>query len=370
MKRKLFATVVLFLVLVLVSGCNMSKKSNSKSEVDSNLPDPASFRQQDSADFFIETEEYYYYLLDGKVYFSQKDNLAFYILCSKPDCKHNDDSCNASARSVLGYWDGHLYGDVLSVSDSKLYAFRMNLDGTEHKRIAEFEMPVNPMGSAGGMFMLYVHDGYIYYSVSNIGMNSLFRLNLSTGENERLFEGFLHGETSIHPRICFDGHEFYFLLYDQNERTLYGVNTETLELREIRQWSDEILHWSVYGNTLYYYAKDRKTFCEYNLTTGEEQTFLQLDYYSGAAFYDSDYVYLITWDDDEWSDRGLSIFDRNYQFIQRIDYQPNQDLLYVTQDKLIFTDLPSQKATKYLPKSAIGTGEAELLPIEDPYSYR
>ncbi len=368
MKRKLFATVVLFLVLVLVSSCNMSKKSNSKSEVDSNLPDPASFRQQDRADYFIETVDYYYCLFNNRVYFSQKDNLAFYILCNKPDCKHNDGGCNANSDYFLGYWNEHLYGVVLSGDEP--YIFRMNLDGTEHKKIASLEMPVNSDGTAGGMFIFYIHEGYIYYSVSNVGMNSLFRVELSTGETKRLFEDMLHGATSLHPKFCFTNSKAYFLLRDNDVRTFYSIDIPTMELQEVRRWSTEILAWSVYDNTLYYYASERGTFCEYDLTTGAEKTFSQLDYFGGAAYYDDTYIYLITWNDDDGNGKGLSIFSRDYQLLERIEFSANQDLLYDAQDKLIFTTLPSQKATKYLPKSAIGTGEAELLPIEDPYSYR
>ena len=192
----------------------------------------------------------------------------------------------------------------------------------------------------------------------------------STGETKRLFEDMLHGATSLHPKFCFTNSKAYFLLRDNDVRTFYSIDIPTMELQEVRRWSTEILAWSVYDNTLYYYASERGTFCEYDLTTGAEKTFSQLDYFGGAAYYDDTYIYLITWNDDDGNGKGLSIFSRDYQLLERIEFSANQDLLYDAQDKLIFTDLPSQKATKYLPKSAIGTGEAELLPIEDPYSYR
>ncbi len=358
------ALILIIVVMLLFSACSSQDFGNSNS----NLPDPTLFRQQDRERYFIELDDIYYCILDCMTYFSEKEKLEFYPLCNKPDCKHDNSNCNAYAGAALGYWKEHLYGAVLLEGEPRI--FRMNLDGTEHTKIADLEQPVNPAGTAGGFYRFYVHNGYMYYEVSNEGMNALFRTELETGKTERLLTDLLHGETQFSSTLRFNEQTFYFVLYDEGIRTLYCVDTTTLEALKVREWPLENRGWSVYGNIIYYYASDRAIFCEYDLTTGEEKTFSQQDYHGGAANYDDDYIYLTTWDDDSFGNMGLSIFDRNYQFIQRIDYQPNQDLLYDAQDKLIFTDLPSQKATKYLPKSAIGTGEAELLSIEDPYSYR
>ena len=358
-----------FLCILFAFAVASCAPSSSGKNGNSNLPDPASFRQQDNMKFFIETGSCYYCMLNDKVYFSEKDQPEFFLLCSKPNCTHNGSDCNAYADSGLGYSDGYLYGAVLFGGDPHL--FQMSLDGSERRRIATIEMPVNPAGTAGGAYEIYFHDGYAYYSVTNEGLNAFFRVELATGKSERILESLLRGDTQLGVRVRFVGSKIYFLLYEQTrDACLYEANTNTLEYRKVRKWSSEICDWAVFDDVLYYYASDRGTFCEYNLNTGEETTCLQLDYYGGAANYDDDYIYLTTWDDDDFGGKGLSIFDQNYQFLQRVSYRPNQELLYITQDKLIFTDLPSQKATKYLPKSAIGTGKAELLPIEDPYSYR
>ena len=366
--KKVITLFLIVMLLSLISAC-ASQTGKAERNNSGDLPDPASFRQQDRGSNFIETEEFHFCLNDEKVYFSKKDNLGFYLLCNKPNCTHNDKECNAFDRSMLGYWDGHLYGAFLFGENP--YLFRMNLDGTEHKKIADIEMPVNAAGAAGGAYQFYVHNGFAYYIVGNEEMNACFRTEFATGKTERLFEDLLLDNTWFYSGFHFDGKNFYFVLRDiSGEDALYCGSTETLALQKNRKWSSEICSWSVYDEVLYYYASDRAIFCEYDLTTGEEKTFSQQDYHGGAANYDDDYIYLTTWDDDDFGGKGLSIFDQNYQFLQRVSYRPNQELLYITQDKLIFTDLPSQKATKYLPKSAIGTGEAELLPIEDPYSYR
>ena len=364
MKRVL----LLFLCFLLAFAVSSCAPSTSGENGNSDLPDPASFRQQDRQERFLELADRYYYVYNYKVYFSEKDNPAFFILCNKPECKHNDSNCNAYAESALGYWDEHLYGAVLLEGEPRI--FRMNLDGTEHTTIADLEQPVNPAGTAGGFYHFYVHNGYMYYEVSNEGMNTLFRTEMATGKTERLFEDLLHGETQFSGALQIDGQKLYFVLRDKDVRSLYCADVATLELKRIRDWTLDNRGWAVYGNMLYYYASDRKVFCEYDLTTGEEKTIPQSDYYDGAPTYDSDYVYFKTWDDEDLGNMGLVILDRNYQFIQRIEMPRDMNFMYDAQDKLIFTTLPSQKATKYLPKSAIGTGETERLPIEDPYSYR
>ena len=364
--KKSILILLSVLLVIAASSCALSAPSKSNH---SDLPDPSLFRQQDRGDFFIETDDCYYYANDQKIYFSSKDELVFYLLCNKPNCTHNDENCNAYTGFGLGYWNGHLYGAIL-FGETPYFA-QIDLDGSEHKKLVDIEMPTNPAGSSGGGYTFYFHNGYVYYNVRNDGLNAFFQTNLATRKTERVLEDLLRGDTWIRSGFHFIDTKFYFVLWEEDgSYVMYGGDTETWEYRRIRDWPSEIRSWMVEGDTLYYYASDRAIFCEYDLMTGEEKTFSQQDYHGAAANYDGDYIYLTTWDDDEFGNMGLSIFDRNYQFIQRIDYQPNQDLLYVTQDKLIFTDLPSQKATKYLPKSAIGTGEAELLSIEDPYSYR
>ncbi len=361
--------LVLFCVLCIFTVFSCTMPSSSKGTPNTDLPDPSLFRQQDKGAFFIETEDCYYRLWEDKVYFSEKESPAFFLLCNKPNCKHNENDCNAHSESALGYWNGHLYGAILFGGD--MHLFQMNLDGSEHKRVADIEMPLNPAGTAGGGYDFYFHNGYAYYSVTNEGLNAFFQVDLATGKTKRVLEDLLRSDTWIGSGFHFVGTKFYFVLREEDgSSVMYGGDTEAWEYRRICNWPSEIRAWMVEDDTLYYYAKNRGVFCEYDLNTGKEIASHQTDYYDGSARYDSEYIYLTTWDDDGVIPSGLSIFDRSYQLLRRIEQPGSLNFLYDAQDKLIFTDLPSQKATKYLPKSAIGTGETELLPIEDPYSYR
>lgn len=84
------------------------------------------------------------------------------VLCNKPECKHNDDSCNAfipfyGDNIVLFTDQTYLYllytqsdaemsmmtatfigGEDLEIEEPKAYLYRMNLDGTDGKKVFEF----------------------------------------------------------------------------------------------------------------------------------------------------------------------------------------------------------------------------------------
>ena len=364
MKLKKYFCVILIVVLFL-SACQFMPTNTSP---DSELPDSSFYRQQDSGEFFIETADYYYYLYNKMIYVSAKSNPAFYYLCSKPDCPHGGRDCNAYGGCAIGYWNGHLYSALLEGETPSFV--QMDLDGSNHKEVAEIVLPLDANGSEGGSYSFYFHNGGIFYDVRNTS-DFLFYLDLKTGETKPLLKDILGTSDWLTSDLRFSGEQLILSIQGENGiDTLYTCDIPSGEAKKVENFSSFRWIGSVEGDMLYYYDKDRSAFCEYNLTTKEEKITLKLDYSGGAAYYDSEYIYLRTWDDDDSGNKGLSIFDRNYQFIQRIELRGNLNFIYDAQDKLIFTDLPSQKATKYLPKSAIGTGEAELLPIEDPYSYR
>lgn len=362
--KQCLAMTLLSIMLILLCACN-----SVGDWVHDELPNSALFRQQDAADFFIETANYYYYRKQDKAYFSPKTQLEFRVLCNRPDCAHKDENCNAHVESGFGYWNNHLYGAILFGGDPHI--FQMNLDGSEHKRVADIQMPLNPAGTAGGGYDFYFHDGYAYYSVTNEGLNALFRTNLETGRTERVLEDLLRSGTRIGSGFHFVGAKFYFVLWEEDgSYVMYGGDTETWECHRICDWPSGIRAWMVEGDTLYYYAFDRKVFCEYKLSTGVEQTFTAPEYFSGAACYDEEYIYLIHWSDQSYSNRGVSIFDREYHLLENISSPAGVHYAYDTQDSLLFDRESTYQIVYYLPKSAIGTGEVELLPIEDPYSYR
>lgn len=94
------------------------------------------FRLSDGCSFsqFVETYKGYYYLKNFYVYYSS-DGISKYVkLCSKPDCRHSDNYCNAyTGSNSIAYYDGYMYYVTIDQYDYCL--FRMNMDGTNHVKI-------------------------------------------------------------------------------------------------------------------------------------------------------------------------------------------------------------------------------------------
>ena len=137
--------------------------------------DASLFRNQDSGPsfisgrFFLETDRCYYVLRDEYIYYSAKETPDFHILCSRPDCNHNDENCNAYGDMALGWFDGKLYCvSVLSVpleDRMRLGLVRMDEDGRNHERLAYLDITVSPSGQVGGYYFFGFHKGYLYFYV-------------------------------------------------------------------------------------------------------------------------------------------------------------------------------------------------------------
>ena len=365
MRQSISVLLVLALLLPLAA-CSAQKPPE---QTLSGLQDPSFFRNQDRGCFFIETADSYYYLYNEKVYFSRKDKPEFYILCSKPNCSHSDEECNAYAGTALGYWAGDLYAAVLMGENKRI--IRMNLDGSEHETIAPITMPVASTGASGGTYDFTFHNGYLYYYVA-AEPNSFFRVELSSGKTERILDELLQDDSGISQMLRFDGDNMYFFRTAlSGERVLYQFNSVENTLSRLWIWPENTPEaWMVNHQTVFYYSRERGTFCEYNYSTGKRAESEPQNYYAGAAYYDTDYVYLITWEDADFSNKGLSFYTLDYQFLGQLEIPNGFDFDYATQDYLFFAAEMSNRLTYYLPKSSIGSGELELLPLPDPYSYR
>ena len=87
-------------------------------------------------------------------------------LCSKPDCSHNDYTCNAYLASSYDVNGIRIYEDKiywLAYEDSNLNFMRMNVDGTDHEVLFHMDYTTNKILtylSANKTWVL--HRGYIY----------------------------------------------------------------------------------------------------------------------------------------------------------------------------------------------------------------
>ena len=218
MKRTLASILVcVFFVAILFAGCKQNTKATNTTETElsqeiptakedtspqettatveitepapsASIRNPATYRPQDRGKNFLETDSYYYYLNNGLIYFSEKTAPSFYLLCSKPNCSHDGEDCNAyggGEGSALGYWDGKLY--TAGWLNNELALVRMDMDGSNHELVATMEVPLDSKGQQGGSYTFVFALGSLYYFV-DAQSQSVFQVELSTGKTERLFK--------------------------------------------------------------------------------------------------------------------------------------------------------------------------------------
>ena len=110
MKKVLFFSIVLCFVLFLCActGTHLTPGTDRQF-----LSVPEAFRWQDCVPGFLETPWGEYQNVSDVekdlVYFSPAGEHTFYVLCSKPDCTHNDENCSAYGGLAIGYFDETLY---------------------------------------------------------------------------------------------------------------------------------------------------------------------------------------------------------------------------------------------------------------------
>lgn len=332
--------------------------------------DAAAYQQQNRASGFIETDALYYSLADGMVYFSEKSEPCFYLLCGKPDCSHNDENCDAYVGTALGYWDGMLYGaDV-----ENLRVFKMNLDGTNHAQIAELETPLGSNGSAGGVYEVYFHNNHLFYEV--MGSEDFFyQVDLDTGETTQILTEW-SGAVGTSFRVELE--TFYedcilFCLVEQSSDayTLHKYEISSGVRSQICPW-DKYFFQKMEGDTLYYYDKYKQSFAEYSLTSGQTvyPAAAEMPYYQ-AAYYDTDWIYVVEGSEgDIGLNRTFSVYDRDYHLINSLKLKGSTDFRFACAEGLFFSAFVSNKITNYISMEQLAAGANDLSDVKDPYSLR
>lgn len=348
----------------------ISEPENSVEPIhpDGSLLNPVTYRPQDRGENFIETEDYYFYLYEEfhKIYFSQKDNPEFFLLCSKPNCTHGDEDCNAFGRWALGYWENKLY--TVFYYDADPYLIRMDMDGSNRETVAPIEIPIDSTGQGGGSYKGFFCDGYFYYDVE-AQPDSFFRTELASGKTERLFQDLLADGSGI-VRERFDGDCLYFTLQNPDgQRFLYRYPLAGGDAKMLCVFPGDKSLWTVENGIVYYYSKTDGTFYEYEVETETLTAKASVQLGPGAAYYDTEWIVLVTWP-QEISGFECYIFDRSYKLLQHLPIPHSVEYLYAAGDKLFFSRLRSGKITDYILISDIGKEDAELHPVKDPYALR
>lgn len=333
---------------------------------------------------FVETAEGYYYdyFIPGSslIYFCPRGGDTFYPLCSKPNCAHNDENCNAWCNSAFGYYNGALYlVDVYGISD-EIKLIKMNLDGTDHQVVATIDD--SGIEDCGGITCTF-HHGKLYLQCT-----AEFELPLEMQEDHLVVVD-LADYSQTEPAKEFLCTARLPVINNFYENKLYGRGTadknldaklSDYKLIELDALSGEarvlVSHYidSAYvtDSTLYYLEADlsylssvlgeeidpgNPGFRELNLENGEVKYFDLPAEDIKWAYYDEDYIYAGN------NNGTLYFISRDYQLVDQLALPEGEGPTVITSDRLFFIG-SNTPINFYLDKAQIGSGELTLVPIK------
>ena len=240
----------------------------------------------------VETDDSVFLILNGYLYFSDREYHDFMPLCARPDCFHNDDDCDARLDTKNGIW---LYGNYIwyvtgergildDANKDPLWLCRMRIDGTRHERVLRF------------------YEGDYDFTVQ-VSSWSCFYSNR-----------YLYASHSVRARIEPGAQEA------RTETELYIIDLETLEMKTAKQnklgfasvaWGEGDLVYGIGAEDV----EDPDYDGEQTLATGYRKTLLVhdlkndelkrigflggrgfLDMYSGSCGLNGDDFYYLRWD--------------------------------------------------------------------------
>lgn len=404
-KILLLLCVMITLLLVGCSRNTESTETTAPSQSDGSTPyvlqvPPEDRNQAFLCQNFVETPEGYYFGVDRSaetfIYFCPRGEAAFYPLCGKPNCAHNDRNCNAFAGRVFGYYDGALYGAEMGFT--QIDVVKMNLDGTDHQKLTSLD--ISNAVNNGGFFYVF-HHGKLYVWTTPMDENDKSILTVLNLSDCSRMDHTLESAIWYYSNFC--GDKLYGiknLSLSPEEREAWKANPNAGYEREMGEvdaaagtertvasvQSPGFLSAYYSDSTMYAYkweGSDSNGIDPKKLQAG----FLEIDLTSGAVkdcgtpvddidwiACDEDYIYAhsffrredgsCTEDEEEGVQYTLYLLSRDYQLVDQIELASNIGIVAVTSDRIFFIQNYGATISYYLDKAQIGSHELKLLPVE------
>lgn len=218
MKKTILLTVAL--ALLFLAGCG-----SSGTEEERGVDTARSFVHYYKIVLAAETEDTIYYIGDYDCFIKYVDKATGItgVLCGRPDCKHNDETCSAYT-AVLGPYclftnDGRLYWVCDSVDNFKTCSlYSVALDGTGRRE--ELAIDTELLGRNVGSYRNFAfQEGCLYYGV----------IEYEIENGETVYYNYVRA-------FPLDSKEEDFVILQEKSEVNSGVDTLTMQF---------------YGNSLY-----------------------------------------------------------------------------------------------------------------------
>ncbi len=229
-------------------------------------------------------ENGYYIVNDGILYFFDKDSNGTVPVCSKIDCNHISEDCDAYVGNIycLSYYEQGLYyimSEYNMMDNTTNYVlYRRALDGSVAEKLYKLATV-----SAGGSVIpeMVVHRGYVYYSViENETECTLFRVPINgKGDIETLYtiEGYdavVYKLKGYGDGITFIGSVALDSEYREFDYSLYYYDSNECEVKSVME-DGLIGEYLIYDSKIYYTLPDG-IYC-YDVIEDKDEKFCETD---------------------------------------------------------------------------------------------
>lgn len=292
--KKLIITLLMAATLFNITSCG--KNENMQYTSEEYLPESDDQTNIIYRRNFAEGNSgYYFYDLMSYVQYYDFDSGNTHILCSKPECTHEDENCNAYAGGVtIRYAEGDLYYVAEEALTGDFYFWRKSGDGSETEKLFFlFHLEDGEMEISSTLFC--IHRGYVYYFLNTTEEEStytLYRRKLEKNAKAEVLEK-LESETELYYEVYGSGTKIYYVIEN------YEKENEHMEIRSYDIVNGDIKteieklglgeSYYIYRTKIYY--TNERDICEKDLKSGEEKVIMSGEF-SESVFVHADDKYL------------------------------------------------------------------------------
>ena len=331
MRKEIHFTGGIKLLCVLTAGLFLLSACGKTEEEDTGgaaTPVESDTVEADFAYPYVAESENGYYYWERKsreqwyprLMFMDKESGRVVPLCSRPDCTHEGQECNAYFRDVnnngdgvhkyyLQYYERNLYAVGLS-EDAYVSLFRIKADGS-----AEWEISAKLYRTdyaATGEWKtpeILIHDGYVYFVDRYQKVKKLERMPIGGGAPEILFEGDSDASAVDIFRIKSNGGSLFFQVLSylndtpgNSGSTAYRYNPATGQCSLIAEGFSGT--YSVRDGFLYYSSPG--SLCRYSIQDQTTEILVEQPMNIPTITLTRDYIILCA----QWEDGGtLTLYD-------------------------------------------------------------
>ena len=386
-------TILMLLIsALLLCSCQSSTKDNSDTDFGSLLKKSTNIDFGDTT-YNIETDSQNYFDMsmrhitaspDGYFLFlmKKKANILSYIskdtkeiipVCSRADCSHADDTCDAAYPHLnfIQFYQNNLYAvnwetDENNADYAYFNLYKISCDSSVYEK--EFEMMYAKTDESVIPYFI-IHRGYVYYVAETGGDFCLYEYDLQKKNKKLLYRAKDENMNAFIDSMQGYGDGIFFsALSDENAKIkVIYYSQKNGELYEITDGMSSV-HFTVTSDGIVYYGGN--SIKKVAFATLKETSFAECE--KATISCDGRYVYA----DNDWncnqdvenpdySNRKVEVYDTDGKHIDTIDLAGCSGGAIFGDKDYMFFYFNNNYNISMLDKSQIGTGKHEWVEVKE-----